>query len=52
MFEDDNIRIRHILDAVREAVAFAKGRSRAACQNDEKMYNEDQRVIESSLNKG
>ncbi len=29
MFENDNVRIHHILDAAREAVAFSQGRSRA-----------------------
>ena len=29
MFKDDDVRIRHILDAAREAIGFADGRSRA-----------------------
>lgn len=29
MFTDDSVRIRHILDAAREAVRFIKGRNRA-----------------------
>ena len=29
MQKDDTVRLRHILDAAREALAFARGRSRA-----------------------
>ncbi|HEY4723641.1 MAG TPA: HepT-like ribonuclease domain-containing protein [Anaerolineales bacterium] len=34
MQEDDLIRLRHMLDAAREATAFAKGRSRSDLDND------------------
>lgn len=46
MFEDDNIRIRHILDAAREAVAFAKGRSRADLDSDRKLNLSLVRLLE------
>ena len=36
MFEDDNVRIRHILDAAREAIAFAKSRTRADLDTERK----------------
>jgi len=35
--KDDSVRIRHILDAAREAVAFAKGRSRVDLNTDRKL---------------
>lgn len=37
MFENDNVRIHHILDAAREAVAFSQGRSRADLDSDRKL---------------
>ena len=37
MFEDDNIRLHHILDSSREAVAFAKGHTRADLDTDRKL---------------
>ena len=46
MFEDDNVRIRHILDAGREAVAFAKGRSRADLDSDRKLSLSLVRLLE------
>ncbi len=46
MFEADNIRIRHILDAGREAVAFAKGCSRADLDSDRKLSLSLVRLLE------
>jgi len=46
MSEADNIRIRHILDAAREAVAFAKGRSRADLDSDRKLSLSLVRLLE------
>jgi len=37
MFKDDSVRIRHILDAAREAVAFSQGRSRSDLDTDRKL---------------
>jgi len=37
MFEDDNVRIKHILDAAREAIGFVKDRSRPDLDNDRKL---------------
>ena len=34
MFEDDNIRLHHILDSAREAVTFAKCHKRADLDTD------------------
>ena len=34
MFEDDGVRIRHILDAAREAVGFVDGRGREDLDSD------------------
>ena len=34
MRKDDDIRLRHMLDAAREAVAFAGGRTRADLDKD------------------
>ena len=34
MLRDDAIRMRHMLDAAREAVAFARGRKRSDLDND------------------
>ena len=46
MSEADNVRIRHILDAAREAVAFAKGRSRAELDSDRKLSLSLVRLLE------
>jgi uncharacterized protein with HEPN domain len=46
MFEDDSIRIRHILDAAREAVAFSKGRSRADLNSDRQLNLSLVRLLE------
>ncbi len=46
MFKDDNVRIRHILDAAREAVAFTKGRSRADLDTDRKLNLSLVRLLE------
>jgi uncharacterized protein with HEPN domain len=46
MFKDDNVRIRHILDAAREAVAFSQGRSRADLGADRKLNLSLVRLLE------
>jgi uncharacterized protein with HEPN domain len=46
MFEDDNVRIRHILDAAREAVAFSKGRSRTDLNSDRQLNLSLVRLLE------
>ena len=46
MFEDDSVRIRHILDAAREAVAFSQGRSRADLDTDRKLNLSLVRLLE------
>lgn len=46
MFKDDSVRIRHILDAAREAVAFTKGRSRADLDTDRKLNLSLVRLLE------
>jgi len=46
MFEDDSVRIRHILDAAREAVAFSQGRSRADLDTDHKLNLSLVRLLE------
>ena len=46
MSEADNVRIRHILDAGREAVAFAKGRSRSGLDTDRKLNLSLVRLLE------
>ena len=46
MFEDDSVRIRHILDAAREAVAFAKGHGRADLDTDRKLNLSLVRLLE------
>jgi len=46
MFEDDNVRIRHILDAAREAVAFSQGRSRADLNSDRQLNLSLVRLLE------
>ncbi len=37
MFKDNDVRIRHILDAAREAVSFAEGRCRSDLDSDRKL---------------
>lgn len=46
MFEDDNVRIRHILDAAREAVSFAEGRHRMDLDTDRKLNLSLVRLLE------
>jgi len=46
MFEDDNVRIRHILDAAKEAVAFSQGRSRADLNSDRQLNLSLVRLLE------
>ncbi len=46
MFEDDSVRIRHILDAAREAIAFAKDRTRADLDTDRKLNLSLVRLLE------
>lgn len=37
MFEDDSVRIKHVLNAAREAIEFVKDRSRQDLDNDRKL---------------
>ena len=46
MFKDDNVRIRHMLDAAREAVAFVEGRSRGNLDTDRKLNLSLVRLLE------
>jgi len=46
MFEDDSVRIRHILDAAREAVAFSQGRSREDLDTDRRLNLSLVRLLE------
>ncbi len=46
MFKDDNVRIRHMLDAAREAVAFVEGRSRPDLDTDRKLNLSLVRLLE------
>jgi uncharacterized protein with HEPN domain len=46
MFEDDSVKIRHILDAAREAVAFSQGRTRADLTTDRKLNLSLVRLLE------
>ena len=46
MSEIDNVRVRHILDAAREAVSFSKGRSRADLDTDRKLNLSLVRLLE------
>jgi len=46
MFEDNSVRIRHILDAAREAIAFAKERTRADLDTDRKLNLSLVRLLE------
>ena len=46
MFKDDDVRIRHMLDATREAVAFVEGRSRPDLDTDRKLNLSLVRLLE------
>lgn len=46
MFKDDSVRIRHILDAAREAISFADGRSRTDLDTDRKLNLSLVRLLE------
>jgi len=46
MFEDDSVRIRHILDAAREAVEFSQGRKRADLNSDRQLNLSLVRLLE------
>ncbi len=46
MFEDDSIRIRHIPDAAREAVAFSKGCNQADLNSDRQLNLSLVRLLE------
>ena len=46
MFKDDNVRIRHILDAAREAISFADDRSRTDLDTDRKLNLSLVRLLE------
>jgi len=46
MFKDDHVRINHILDAAREAVAFSQGRSRADLDSDRQLNLSLVRLLE------
>ena len=46
MFEDDTVRVRHILDASQEAVGFAEGRCRADLDSDRKLNLSLVRLLE------
>ena len=46
MFKDDEVRIRHILDAAREAVSYANSRSRTDRDSDRKLNLSLVRLLE------
>ena len=46
MSEIDDVRVRHILDAAREAVSFSKGRCRADLDTDRKLNLSLVRLLE------
>ncbi|HIJ52355.1 MAG TPA: DUF86 domain-containing protein [Planctomycetes bacterium] len=46
MFKDDSVRIHHILDAAREAISFADGRSRTDLDTDRKLNLSVVRLLE------
>jgi len=46
MFTDDQVRIRHILDAAREAVEYVQGRSREDLDGDRKLNLSLVRLLE------
>jgi len=46
MFKDDDVRIRHMLDAAREAIGFVEGRSRSDLDTDRKLNLSLVRLLE------
>lgn len=46
MFEDDGVRLRHVLDSAREAIAFLQGGSRADLDSDRKLSLSLVRLLE------
>ena len=46
MFKDDNVRIKHILDAANEAVSFAKGKNRTDLDSDRQLNLSLVRLLE------
>ena len=46
MFKNDNIRVRHVLDAAQEAVGFTQGRCRADLDTDRKLNLSLVRLLE------
>jgi uncharacterized protein with HEPN domain len=46
MLKDDEIRLRHMLDAALKAVSFVKGRSRSDLDSDEKLALAVTRLLE------
>jgi uncharacterized protein with HEPN domain len=46
MFKNDSVRIRHILDAAREAISFADNRSRTDLDTDRKLNLSLVRLLE------
>jgi len=46
MFEDDEVRLKHILDAAREAVSFAEGHCREDLDSDRKLNLSLVRLLE------
>lgn len=46
MFKDDSVRIRHILDAAREAISFSDDRSRTDLDTDRKLNLSLVRLLE------
>lgn len=46
MFEDDEIRLRHILDAAREAISFTEGHRREDLDSDRKLNLSLVRLLE------
>ena len=46
MFEDDEIRLRHILDAAREAISFTEGHRRKDLDSDRKLNLSLVRLLE------
>lgn len=46
MYKDDEFRLRHILDAAREAVSFTKGKDRKSLETDRKLNLSLVRLLE------
>ena len=46
MFKNDSVRIRHILDAAREAISFSDNRSRTDLDTDRKLNLSLVRLLE------